>query len=228
MGKTVDLPSADLPDTRDMQRPMYPCSSGSLQDYLSSPFPPQVSLFAKVVVVATLWGYCMKHLHEGRKLDAQLVLPADFWARHHEIENLVLQLSATASTTISPHTEDPNAAFLTVMLHTITIYLHHGASAYALRTRFSGPMDPNSDACCETAAMEIAETARAFSATNSFSKVSSPQELTCHGENRTEGLMGDCLVVEPICCPMPVCSSPSSGSANQRATRGRALSRLTT
>lgn len=184
MEKTVDLPSADPPDTQDMQMPMYPCSSGSLQDYLSSPFSPQVSVFAQVVAAAALWGYCMKHLHEGRKLDAQLVLPADFWARHHDIEKLVLQLSAAASTTISPHTEDPNATFLTVMLHTITIYLHHGASAYALRTRFSGPMDPNSDACCETAAMEIAETARAFAAMNSISKVSSPQDLNYHGEEK--------------------------------------------
>lgn len=174
MAKMIHLPSAEPVGAENTRVPISPYQSLSLHDYLASPFPPPLSLFAHLAVVAALWGRCMKHLHDSHKIDAQTVLPIDFWASHHKIETLVLQISAAAgSHFISPHSNDPNAIFLTMMLHTINIYLHHSAAAYAVIAGLSGHTGPDSDARCDAAAMEIAGSARVISALNLFSKACS-------------------------------------------------------
>ncbi|MCJ1377551.1 hypothetical protein MMC17_000646 [Xylographa soralifera] len=198
--KLVDLPSVDALDATDMQTSMIPPPAGSLHDYLSSPFPPQLALFAQVAVVAALWGHCMKHLNTSRNFGSELLLATDFWARHSEIEKTVLQISAATCTARS---DDPNAIFVAMMLHTITIYLHHTAAAYSAQSNVLDQMNLNSDAYCDTAAMEIAESARAFSALDLYSKMN-PFAARCLYAaaqvlvQRIKGLRGDARSLDSL------------------------------
>lgn len=225
MAKTVHLPSAEGSGADGLQMPLYPYQSGSLHQYLSAASPPQLPAFAYIVVVAALWGRCMEHLRDARRPHARMTSALDFWARHQELEKFLLQMSAAVcSPSTVPLTQEPNTVFVAMMLHTITIYLHHSAVSYAMLTSPIPQANRESVFRCGSAAMAIAESARTITALDLFGQVRVERD-----SRRDEKVLTNRFdaIDEPFCGAMPLYRSSGAGAKDYGTDRRRAVSRFT-
>ena len=207
----IDLPSAETSGAESVQVPRYPLQSGSLQDYLSAVSPPPLPTFAYIAVVAALWGQCMEHLHDARRPHVRMVLAADFWSRHQELDKASRQIFALGcSPSILSPTSDPNSIFLATMLHTITIYLHHSAVAYTALTGLMGQGNPESGLRCDAAARAIAECAKTIPALDLFAQV---RYMNVNLDSISGGVSNhSCPIDESFHCAMSVCRSSGTSA----------------
>lgn len=140
----------------------------SLEDALRPSKAAGLSPFAGVVVVATLFGRVILHLHRPGHDDRADEVNGDFWKRHRTMDNILL------STTLylPPHlrlpaiSPKPNTIFLHMSLHAASICLHQVALFKAEKYQLSSDLIAESSVRCFTASAEITRVMRMIAHTD--------------------------------------------------------------
>ncbi|SMR42436.1 unnamed protein product [Zymoseptoria tritici ST99CH_1E4] len=147
-------------DAYDMSR--EPATALSLTQALEPSGPAGVSSFGGVVLMACLFGRNITHLHRPGPDDRADDLEGEFWKRHRDLENIILNISLA----LPEHLRLPqglnnaNTVFLNMNLHTSTICLHQAAIFKADKNRMSARVSAESKVRCITAAAETASIMR--------------------------------------------------------------------
>ena len=121
-----------------------------------------LSSFAGVVLMACLFGRNLTHLHRPDPNDQDDDVQGEFWKRHRNMDNILLNTSLS----LPPHlrlpagVRDANIVFLNMNIHTSTICLHQAAIFKAERNNLPEAMIDKSRTRCILAAAEIANIMR--------------------------------------------------------------------
>jgi hypothetical protein len=140
----------------------------SLEDALRPSNAAGLSPFAGVVVIATLFGRVMLHLHRPGRDDRADELNGDFWRRHRNLDNTLLSTALY----LPPHlrlpviSPEPNTVFLHMNLHAASICLHQVALFKAEKYQLSSDLITESSVRCFTAAAEITRVMRMIAHTD--------------------------------------------------------------
>ena len=141
-GKTMSLPEALVPDGA-----------------------PNLSGYGGVILMACLFGRNLTHLHRPEPNDNDDDLNGEFWKRHRNMDNILLNtaLAIPDSLRLPTGLNDPNIIFLNMCIHTSTICLHQAAIFKADKNRMPSRISAESKVRCITAAAEIASIMRQIS-----------------------------------------------------------------
>ncbi|KAJ5047349.1 uncharacterized protein L3040_003176 [Drepanopeziza brunnea f. sp. 'multigermtubi'] len=156
----TDLPSSD--EAFDMSKPEH---TSSLSESMSPSGASKLSSFGGVVLMACLFGRNLIHLHrpdsDGRDGD----LNGEFWKRHRNMDNILLNtsLSMPSHLKLPNGISDPNIVFTNMNIHTSTICLHQAAIYKADKNHLSSSISAESKLRCITAAHEITHVMRMVS-----------------------------------------------------------------
>jgi len=154
----------------------------SLEDALRPSGAAGLSPFAGVVVVATLFGRVLRHLHRPDTEDPDSEANDEFWKRHRNMDNMLLSTALY----LPPHlrlpavSPSPNTIYLHMCLHTSSICLHQVALFKAEKNQLSLDVIAESSIRCFTAAAEITRIMRMIAHTN-LEAVSLPSCLLPQG-----------------------------------------------
>jgi hypothetical protein len=149
----------NLPSEEDaFETNMQPTTSLTLKQALEPSGPSGVSSFAGVVIMASLFGRNLTHLHRPGPDDQDDDLEGNFWKRHRDLDNIILNTSLTLPEHLKLPSglNNPNIIFMNMNIHTSTICLHQAAIFKAERNRMSARISAESKVRCITAAAEIA------------------------------------------------------------------------
>jgi hypothetical protein len=124
-----------------------------------------LSAFAGVCLMACLFGRNLIHLHRPGNDDNDEDLNGEFWRRHRQMDNILLNtcLSLPDHLRLPTGLSDPNIVFLNMNIHTSTICLHQAAIFKADKNRLNSSVSAESKIRCITAAAEIASIMRMIS-----------------------------------------------------------------
>lgn len=140
----------------------------SLEDALRPSNAADLSPFAGVVVMATLFGRIILHSHRPGRDDRPDDLHGDFWNRHRNLDNTLLSTALY----LPPHlrlpaiSPTPNTVFLHMFLHAASICLHQVALFKAEKYQLSSDLIAESPVRCFTAAAEITRVMRMIAHTD--------------------------------------------------------------
>jgi hypothetical protein len=154
----TNLPSEE--DAYELSRP--PSRTLTLKDALQPSGPAGVSSFGGVVLMACLFGRNLTHLHRPSPDDQDDDLEGEFWQRHRDLDNIILNtsLSLPDHLRMPSGLNNPNIIFLNMNIHTSTICLHQAAIFKADKHRMPARISSESKVRCITAAAEIATVMR--------------------------------------------------------------------
>jgi hypothetical protein len=156
----TDLPASD--EAFAMGRPE---PTQSLSDSMKSAGASKLSAFGGIVLMASLFGRNLIHLHRPDADGCDDDLNGDFWKRHRAIDNILLSTSLS----MPPHLRlpnglpNPNIVFTNMNIHTSTICLHQAAIYKADKNHLPASISAESKVRCITAANEIAAIMRLVS-----------------------------------------------------------------
>ena len=155
------LPAPD--DAYELNRP--PLSTMTLGEALQPSGPPNLMPFPGVILMACLFGRNLTHLHRPSPDDADDDINGDFWKRHREMDNILLNtaLALPEHMRLPSGLNDPNVVFMNMNVHTSTICLHQAAIFKADKNRLPSRISAESKVRCITAAAEIASIMRQIS-----------------------------------------------------------------
>lgn len=124
-----------------------------------------LSSFAGVILMACLFGRNLVHLHRPDPDDKDSDLNGEFWKRHRQMDNILLNtsLSLPAHLKLPSGLANPNIVFTNMNIHTSTICLHQAAIYKADKNRLPSMISKESKLRCITAANEIARIMRMIS-----------------------------------------------------------------
>ncbi len=148
----TNLPSSEEAFNRGQAEP-----TKQLSDILSGDGLSTLSPFGAVVLLATLFGRNLTHLHRPDKYDNDHDLNGAFWKRHRSLDNILLNtsLSLPAHLRLPAGINDPNTVFVNMNLHTATICLHQAAIFKADKNRLPAQISAESKRRCIVAADQI-------------------------------------------------------------------------
>lgn len=154
---TSTLPSAD--SAYELSKP---AKTGTLAKALEQVDLSQLSGFGGVVLMASLFGRNLLHLHRPGLDERDDDLNGEFWNRHREMDNTLLNtsLSLPDALRLPAAVGDPNVIFLNMSIHTSTICLHQAAIYKVDKNGLPSRMSSESKVRCLTAAGEIANIMR--------------------------------------------------------------------
>jgi hypothetical protein len=156
----TDLPASD--EAFEMGRPEQTLS---LSESMKPAGASKLSSFGGVVLMACLFGRNLIHLHRPDADGCDDDLNGDFWKRHRNMDNILLNTSLS----MPPHLRlpnglsNPNIIFTNMNIHTSTICLHQAAIYKAEKNRLPASISAESKVRCITAANEIAGIMRIIS-----------------------------------------------------------------
>lgn len=156
----TDLPASD--EAFEMGRPEQTLS---LSESMKPAGASKLSAFGGVVLMACLFGRNLVHLHRPDADGCDDDLNGDFWKRHRNMDNILLNTSLS----MPPHLRLPNGlsnaniVFTNMNIHTSTICLHQAAIYKAEKHRLPSSISSESKVRCITAANEIAGIMRIIS-----------------------------------------------------------------
>lgn len=129
----------------------------TLQDIINGSGASNLSSFAGVCLLATLFGRNLTHLHRPGDDDNDHDLNGEFWKRHRSIDNILLNtsLSLPAHLRLPFGLDDPNIIFANMNIHTSTICLHQAAIFKADKHRLPAQIGAESKRRCIVAADQI-------------------------------------------------------------------------
>ena len=121
--------------------------------------------YAGVILMACLFGRNLTHLHRPGPDDCDEDLNGEFWKRHRNMDNILLNtaLALPDPLRLPSGLNDPNIVFLNMNIHTSTICLHQAAIFKADKNRMPARISAESKVRCITAAAEIASIMRTIS-----------------------------------------------------------------
>ncbi|KAK3311333.1 fungal-specific transcription factor domain-containing protein [Chaetomium strumarium] len=156
----TNLPAAD--EAFELSRPDQ---SPTLQDAMTAAGVGKLSPFGGIVLMACLFGRNLVHLHRPDSDDRDHDLNGEFWKRHRQMDNILLNtsLSLPSYMKLPSGLGNPNVVFTNMCIHTSTICLHQAAIFKADKNRLPASVSSESKVRCITAANEIASIMRMVS-----------------------------------------------------------------
>ena len=156
----TDLPASD--EAFEMSKPER---TQSLADAMSPSGASKLSAFAGVVLMACLFGRNLIHLHRPDADERDNDLNGEFWKRHRNMDNILLNtsLSLPSHLKLPNGLSNPNIVFTNMNIHTSTICLHQAAIYKADKNHLPASISAESKVRCITAANEIASVMRMIS-----------------------------------------------------------------
>ncbi|TQN74230.1 Citrinin biosynthesis transcriptional activator ctnR [Colletotrichum shisoi] len=156
----TNLPCSE--EAFDMSRPEQ---TQSLQDCMSPSGAGKLSSFGGIVLMACLFGRNLIHLHRPDVDDRDHDLNGEFWKRHRNMDNILLNTSLCLPSYLKLPIGlgNPNIVFTNMSIHTSTICLHQAAIFKADKNRLPSSVSAESKVRCITAANEIASIMRMIS-----------------------------------------------------------------
>ncbi|KAI9816421.1 MAG: hypothetical protein M1832_005088 [Thelocarpon impressellum] len=155
----------NLPASEEAFERSRPQRTLTLREAMTPDGAASLSGFAGVVLMASLFGHNLIHLHRPDPNDNDDDLNGAFWRRHRHMDAIL----ANTSLSLPPHLRlpaglgDANVVFLNMNIHTSTICLHQAAIFKADKNRLPGGVSVDSKVRCVTAAAEIASIMRTVS-----------------------------------------------------------------
>jgi hypothetical protein len=169
----TNLPASD--DAFDMSRPEQ---TQPLQDAMNPSGANKLSSFGGIVLMACLFGRNLTHLHRPDVDDRDNDLNGEFWKRHRNMDNVLLNTSLCLPSHLKLPSglTSPNIVFTNMCIHTSTICLHQAAIFKADKNKLPASVSAESKVRCITAANETASIMRMISHMD-LSAVSIPHHL---------------------------------------------------
>ncbi|KAF9869803.1 binuclear zinc transcription factor [Colletotrichum karsti] len=155
----------NLPTTEEAFEMSRPEQTQSLQDCMSPSGAGKLSSFGGIVLMACLFGRNLIHLHRPDVDDRDHDLNGEFWKRHRNMDNILLNTSLCLPSHLKlpAGLGNPNIVFTNMSIHTSTICLHQAAIFKADKNRLPASVSAESKVRCITAANEIASIMRTIS-----------------------------------------------------------------
>lgn len=157
---TTSMPASE--EAFDMSRPE---ETQTLAECLTPAGAGSISTMGGIVLMACLFGRNLLHLHRPDVDDRDNDLNGEFWKRHRNLDNILLNTSLCLPTHLKlPNgLANPNVVFTNMCIHTSTICLHQAAIFKADKNRLPSSVSAESKVRCITAANEIASVMRMIS-----------------------------------------------------------------
>jgi hypothetical protein len=147
----------NLPSTEESFNKGQAEPTKQLSDVLNGEGLSSLSPFGAVVLMSTLFGRNLTHLHRPDQHDNDHDLNGPFWKRHRSLDNILLNtsLSLPSHLRLPAGINDPNTIFVNMNLHTATICLHQAAIFKADKNRLPAQISAESKRRCIVAADQI-------------------------------------------------------------------------
>ncbi|RMZ87643.1 hypothetical protein DV736_g5132, partial [Chaetothyriales sp. CBS 134916] len=128
-----------------------------LFEVLNGESTENISSFAGVILLATIYGRNLTHLHRPSEADNDHDLNGEFWKRHRKLDNTLLNISLSmpAALRLPAALSDPNAVFCNMNIQTATICLHQAAIFKAEKNRLPAQIGAESKRRCIVAADQV-------------------------------------------------------------------------
>ncbi|KAI1297593.1 fungal-specific transcription factor domain-containing protein [Xylaria venustula] len=153
----TNLPASD--EAFSLSRPEQ---TETLADAMSPAGAAKLSAFGGIVLMATLFGRNLTHLHRPDVDDRDHDMNGEFWKRHRLLDNILLNTSLCLPNRLKlpAGLGNPNIVFTNMNIHTSTICLHQAAIFKADKNVLPPTVSAESKVRCITAANEIASIMR--------------------------------------------------------------------
>lgn len=154
------LPASE--ESFDMSKPEHTIS---LEEATGPSGAAKLSSYGAVVLMASLFGRNLTHLHRPGPDDQDDDLNGPFWKRHRQLDNIILNtsLGLPSRLKLPAGISNPNIVFANMSIHTSTICLHQAAIFKAEKNKLVASVSAESKVRCLTAANEIASMMRTVS-----------------------------------------------------------------
>lgn len=152
----------NLPASEEAFNLSRPEQTQTLADAMSPAGATKLSAFGGIVLMATLFGRNLTHLHRPDVDDRDHDMNGEFWKRHRLLDNILLNTSLCLPSQLKlpAGLNDPNIVFTNMNIHTSTICLHQAAIFKADKNILPPTVSAESKVRCITAANEIASIMR--------------------------------------------------------------------
>jgi hypothetical protein len=152
----------NLPASEDAFNLSRPEQTQTLADAMSPAGATKLSAFGGIVLMATLFGRNLTHLHRPDIDDRDHDMNGEFWKRHRLLDNILLNTSLCLPNQLKlpAGLNNPNIVFTNMNIHTSTICLHQAAIFKADKNILPATVSAESKIRCITAANEIASIMR--------------------------------------------------------------------
>lgn len=152
----------NLPASEEAFNLSRPEQTQTLGDAMSPAGATKLSAFGGIVLMATLFGRNLTHLHRPDVDDRDHDMNGEFWKRHRLLDNILLNTSLCLPSQLKLPSglSDPNIVFTNMNIHTSTICLHQAAIFKADKNILPPTVSAESKVRCITAANEIASIMR--------------------------------------------------------------------
>ncbi|KAK7741676.1 hypothetical protein SLS63_001233 [Diaporthe eres] len=136
-----NMPASD--DAYNMSRPEQ---TQTLADSMTPAGAGSISTMGGVVLMACLFGRNLLHLHRPDVDDRDHDLNGEFWKRHRNLDNILLNTSLClpAHLKLPAGLTNPNVIFTNMCIHTSTICLHQAAIFKADKNRLPASVSAES------------------------------------------------------------------------------------
>lgn len=155
----------NLPASEEAFEMSRPEQTPSLPEAMSPAGAGKLSSYGGIVLMACLFGRNLIHLHRPGADDRDHDLNGEFWKRHRNMDNILLNTSLCLPSHLKLPSGlgNPNIVFTNMCIHTSTICLHQAAIFKADKNRLPASVSAESKVRCITAANEIASIMRMIS-----------------------------------------------------------------
>ena len=147
----------NLPATEEAFTKSKPLRTLRLEDVLAGDGTSTLSPFGSVVLLASLLGRNLTHLHRPDPQDNDYDLNGEFWKRHRSYDNILLNIALQLPNhlRLPAGMNDPNVIFCNMCIHTSTICLHQAAIFKAEKNKMPDQIITESKRRCIVAADQI-------------------------------------------------------------------------
>lgn len=155
----------NLPASEEAFEMSRPEQTQTLVDSMSPSGAAKLSPYGSIVLMACLFGRNLVHLHRPDADDRDHDLNGEFWKRHRNMDNILLNTSLCLPNHLKLPVGlgNPNIVFTNMNIHTSTICLHQAAIFKADKNRLPASVSAESKVRCITAANEVASIMRMVS-----------------------------------------------------------------
>lgn len=147
----------NLPASEEAFKRGQPEPTLQLSDIMSGEGAASLSSLGGVILIATIYGRNLTHLHRPADADNDHDLNGPFWKRHRALDNILLNtsLAIPPNLRLPAGLNDPNTIFLNMNIHTATICLHQAAIFKADKNRLPAQISAESKRRCIVAADQV-------------------------------------------------------------------------
>ncbi|KGO78544.1 Transcription factor, fungi [Penicillium italicum] len=155
----------NLPASEESFTKSKPQRTLHLNDIITGDGISTLAPFACVMVLASLFGRNLVHIHRPQPQDNDHDLNGEFWKRHRSHDNILLHISLSLPDhlRLPSGLSDVNVIFANMSIHTSTICLHQAAIFKAEKNKMPNQITTESKRRCLVAANQISSTMKMIS-----------------------------------------------------------------